>query len=600
MIDISRNHLVYVNEDGEIEDNICEAIEIVGKTANFVSGDTKLAVKIAVGETPQVFLVERETLAPNNLYGFLLKKGVHITADKNTLSEVSDYLFDCDKEVPVTYNHDRLGFIDLEEGIAFLHHKPVGKMLGSRAFSEYIRPKEVASNGTLEGWLTVVEEEIQGHTPMELALATGFSSVIAHLLRRENVYAEIPVVGFIGDSSTGKTTAAKVCASPYGPITEGVGLVKDVNATKNAFFKILERQAGLPQILDETTGRRDWNLSDTIYELVKGKSKAVCNTSSELKEQTSFSGTVIITGEKSIFDGGKVQMGMLARVSEFQNVPWTKDADHSRRICEKFNANHGTAVVPFVTYVLDLYEKQPTALKAMFKDEVDNLHDLLPNLSGVEERILNIFSTILISAVIANEALGLSLNVAEIRKLLVNNHLGKRPVQSQARQLYELVVAKINLYHQHFPGKSELSMKKAPTAKIMGTKVLEDGEMVVWVTCNVFEWFVKNEFPNYTPLLKELHKEGLIKRDAHRHYKFKRTINYGKVPCYGIVMEDWLGRDALLKAESQKKRIIKRAKNLLEDDEDEKVAKEVEANATNVQNLPQQFEIKTVEELKSA
>ena len=600
MIDVFGNQLVEVDENGEKLGDICEAIEIVGKTANFVSGDTKIAMRISIGETPQVFIVERAILSPNNIYNFLVRKGVHISSNKETLEAVSEYLFDCDKEVPVTYTHDRLGFIDLEEGIAFLHHKPVGKMLGSRAFSEYIKPKEVASNGTLEGWLTVVEEEIQGHTPMELALATGFSSVIAHLLRRENVYAEIPVVGFIGDSSTGKTTAAKVCASPYGPITEGVGFVKDVNATKNAFFKILERQAGLPQILDETTGRRDWNLSDTIYELVKGKSKAVCNTSSELKEQTTFSGTVIITGEKSIFDGGKVQMGMLARVSEFQNVPWTKDADHSRRICEKFNANHGTAIVPFVTYVLDLYEKQPMALKAMFKDEVENLHNLLPNLSGVEERILNIFSTILVSANIANDALGLSLDVDEIRKLLVANHQGKRPVQSQARQLYELVVEKINLYHQHFPGKSELSMKKAPTAKIMGTKVLENSEMVVWVACNIFDWFVKNEFPNYIPLFKELHKDGLIKQDAHRHYRHKRTINYGKVPCYGIVMEDWLGRDALLKAESQKKRVIKRTKNLLEDDEDEEVAKEVVNGESDLQNLPQQSEIENGEELKSA
>ena len=99
---------------------------------------------------------------------------------------------------------------------------------------------------------------------------------------------------------------------------------------------------------------------------------------------------------------------------------------------------------------------------------------------------------------------------------------------------------------------------------------------------------------------KELHKDGLIKQDAHRHYRHKRTINYGKVPCYGIVMEDWLGRDALLKAESQKKRIIKKPKNLLEDDEDEEVAKEVVNGESDLQNLPQQSEIENGEELKSA
>ena len=42
----------------------------------------------------------------------------------------------------------------------------------------------------------------------------------------------------------------------------------------------------------------------------------------------------------------------------------------------------------------------------------------------------------------------------------------------------------------------------------------------------------------------------------------------------------------------------KKARNLLEDDEE--VAKEVEANATNVQNLPQQLETEIAEELQSA
>jgi hypothetical protein len=65
-------------------------------------------------------------------------------------------------------------------------------------------------------------------------------------------------------------------------------------------------------------------------------------------------------------------------------------------------------------------------------------------------------------------------------------------------------------------------------------------------------------------------------------------------------MEDWLGRDALLKAESQKKRVIKRTKNLLEDDEDEEVAKEVVNGESDLQNLPQQSEIENGEELKSA
>ena len=158
MLEIVGNKLAEVDENGEVlGDGICEAIEIVGKTANFVSGDIKVAVKILVGETPQVFLVERSTLSPNNIYKFLVRKGVHITTNKETLEDVSEYLFECDENVPTTYTHDRLGFIEMEEGIAFLHKNPIGRMLGSKASSEYTNQREVASNGTLEGWMEVVE-----------------------------------------------------------------------------------------------------------------------------------------------------------------------------------------------------------------------------------------------------------------------------------------------------------------------------------------------------------------------------------------------------------------------------------------------------------
>ena len=617
MIDVFGNQLVEVDENGEKLGDICEAIEIVGKTANFVSGDTKIAMRISIGETPQVFVVERAILSPNNIYNFLVRKGVHIAANKETLEAVSEYLFECDKEVPTTYIHDRLGFIDMEEGIAFLHKNPIGRMLGSKASSEYTNSKEVACNGTLEGWLEVVEEEIQGHTPMELALATGFSAVIAHLLRRENVYAEIPVVGFIGDSSTGKTTAAKVSASPFGPITEGVGLVKDVNATKNAFFKILERQTGLPQILDETTGRRDWNLSDTIYELVKGKSKAVCNTSSELKDQTSFSGTVIITGEKSIFDNGKVQTGMLARVSEFQNVPWTKDADHSRRICEKFNANHGTAVVPFVTYVLELYENQPEELKTMFKEELKTLHTLMPNLSGVEERILNIFATILISAEIANASLGISLDVDEIRKLLVGNHQKNAPVETQAENLYQYLLERVVQDASSYPDKKKSERGLLRVTNMKGEVTTEDYHNVVYIAQHNFVKMAEEKFPNYNTLIPILADKGLMKKDKHRHYKFKRTLNLSKVYCYGLLIRDLEAEEAMRKKEEElQRKKLKRKKtsqriaqspqmvNLLADDDDEiieaKVVEEVINGESDLQNHPQQSESEANEELQAS
>ena len=370
--------------------------------------------------------------------------------------------------------------------------------------------------------------------------------------------------------------------------------------------------------MDETTGRRDWNLSDTIYELVKGKSKAVCNSSSELKEQTSFSGTVIITGEKSIFDNGKVQTGMLARVSEFQNIPWTKDADHSRRICEKFNANHGTAVVPFVNYVLELYENQPEEFKAMFKEELKTLHNLMPNLSGVEERILNIFATILISAEIANASLGISLDIEEIRKLLVSNHQKNAPVETQAENLYQYLLERVVQDASSFPDKKKTERGLLRVTNMKGELTTEDYHSVVYIAQHNFVKMAEEKFPNYSTLIPILADKGLMKKDKHRHYKFKRTLNSSPVYCYGLLIRDLEAEEAMRKKEEelQRKKLKRKLAsqkiaqspqmvNLLADDDDEEVTEasvgeEVEANATDLQNHPQQSESEANEELQAS
>ena len=106
-----------------------------------------------------------------------------------------------------------------------------------------------------------------------------------------------------------------------------------------------------------------------------------------------------------------------------------------------------------------------------------------------------------------------------------------------------------------------------------------------------------------------------MRKDQHRHYKFKRTLNIGKVPCYGLIVDDWdmkpeapkidpKFQEKMRKQEEWLAMMAKekeaRMAKLLEDDEDEEVAKEVVNGESDLQNLPQQSEIENGEELKSA
>lgn len=565
-IKIQDGYLVDVNAEGVRGNTFCTAVDLVEKHCNLLTSDVTVALKIWQGESEQTFRVSRETLTPKSLYSFLLKKGASIADDDLAPKAVSSYLFSLDADLPFNYYHESLGFVEIEGQLVFLHNHPIGKLGGAKAGSSYVNPAEISSQGSLADWKQVMTKEVCKHTPLEIALAVGFSAPVAHLLRQENVFSEVPIIAYIGESSTGKTTAAKLGASIYGSITEGAGIVKDINATKTAFFKILEQQRGFPQILDESTGTRDWNLADTIYELSKGTAKATCTSQSELKARTKFSGSIIITGEKSIFGTGNTQLGMLARVCEL-TLPWTKNADHSRRLCAKLSASHGTAVVPFIEYLLQEYAQDSSFLAKLHNDEIEQFRTLLPNIDGVEERLLNIYATILVSAKLANDALGLALDLEAMRKLLAEHHNKKKPVKSQARLLYELVVSKINLYHTHFPSKEQLTTFGAPNCKIMGMQEKEGNKVIVWITCETFCSFVKQQFPNYTSLLGHMFKEGLIKRDAHRHYKTQKTLNLGKVPCYCLILDGCLHQS--MEFVGDKPQPPKTGKSLLEENDEE-------------------------------
>ena len=335
-LEIRDGWLVDVTPEGNIVNTLCTAVDLVQKKANLLTGDSTVVLTVWQGECERTYEVSRETLVYKALYPFLLKKGVSMGCSEDTQKMVSSYLFGLDEALAFEYHHESLGFKEIDGQLVFLHNNPIGQLKGAKANSVYVNPAEVDCKGTLDDWQKVVAKEVYKHIPLEIALAVGFSAPVAYLLRRDNVYAEVPIVAYIGESSTGKTTAAKLAASIFGSITEGAGMVKDINSTKTAFFKILEKQIGFPQILDESTGNRDWNLADAIYDLSKGTAKATCNSNSELKDRSSFSGTIIITGEKSIFGTGNTQLGMLARVCEL-TLPWTKNAVHSRRLCEKLN-----------------------------------------------------------------------------------------------------------------------------------------------------------------------------------------------------------------------------------------------------------------------
>lgn len=615
-VELKDDRLVLYDEEGEYKGDLCDKIEIPEKKINLLTGDTVSTIVLWNGESSRRYEIKREEIIPSKIMHFLLKKNVNITTGKDVNEALCNYLIRSDYNAKEEYLHDNIGFEEIDGKLVFLADKVIGTLGDEREQSSYSNPEETACNGNLQSWLDVVNEEIIGKTELELALAIGASAPLAYLLRKEGAFSEVPVVALVGTSSTGKTSTLRLIASMFGSPHEGVGLVKDMNATKVAFFKDLGRRPGLPLIIDEAMIKRDWNLSDAIYEVSKGIEKATCTSNRNLNVRSTFSGTVVFTSEKSILEDGKITGGKVARLVEL-TLDWFRDADHARRVTQKINANHGSAVYPLLGHILTKYEEDNRFFNEMFNEELTVLRDGNIITNSIEERLLNTYATILVAAKVANEALGLALDVEAIKELLVKNHQKNAPVDSQADAFYYYLVEKVVLNANSFPAKDNKLGKKNPHPlyKMMGERVIDGDKQIIYISQETFKEFAEEKFTNYATLVPILAEKGLMRKDTkHRHYKFKRTLNIGKVPCYGLIVDDWDMKPEAPKTDPKKLEKQKKAEEwlammakekearmakLIEDD-DEEVAKEVVNGESDLQNLPKQSEIENGEELKSA
>ena len=613
-VELEDDRLVLYDEDGNCKGDLCDKIEIPEKKINLLTGDTVSTIVLWNGESARSYEIKREDIVPSKIMHFLLKKNVNVTTGKDVNEALCNYLIRSDYNAKEEYFHDSIGFEEIDDKLVFLADKVIGVLGDDRDQSVYSNQEETACNGSLQTWLDMVNEEVIGKTELELALAIGVSAPLAYLLRKEGAFAEVPVVALVGTSSTGKTSTLRLIASMFGSPHEGVGLVKDMNATKVAFFKDLGRRPGFPLIIDEAMIKRDWNLSDAIYEVSKGIEKATCTSNRNLNVRSTFSGTVVFTSEKSILEDGKITGGKVARLVEL-TLDWFRDADHARRVSQKINANHGSAVYPLLGHILEKYEEDNLCFNEMFYEELAVLHNDNIITNSIEERLLNTYATILVAAKVANDALGLALDVEAIKELLVKNHQKNAPVESQAEAFYYYLVEKVILNAGNFPAKPNVKLANKepyPTYKMMGERVIDGDKQIIYITQETFKEFAEEKFANYATLIPLLAEKGLMKKDQHRHYKFKRTLNMGKVPCYGLIVDEWgdkpqsvpispkmqekMKKQEEWLAEMAKAKEARMAKLLEDDDENEEVVN----GESNLPNLPLQSESEADEELKTA
>lgn len=520
------------DETGEPLGELCEEVYIKEERIDLLTRDCTVQIGMWIDNEEVIVSMNRSGLNRSVLRP-LLQKGFTMLDDTENIKAVLDYLLDSCKAASKVYEHSRLGFCEVNGKTVFLADGVIGDC---GVQSHYTKPKMTAPKGTLDSWKALVQREVIGCPNMELALAIGASAPVAHLLQEAGLMAEVPIWGLIGESSTGKTSCLRAMASIYGSAEEGSGLIGDFNATDRAILAML-KDAGIVHLIDESTIAGRKNFADMLYKLSKGLDKLTYYTSNGTKDRQGFTGCIVITGEHSLLEQSSADLGLYARVVEL-GLRWTDDADHARRVSQGCRANYGTAIVPYAHKLLEL-QKRPDLLKKEFDKELHRFNDAIGEVTGEQERLLNMYASVILSARLFNKALGLKLNVPGLRTLLIEAHRKATTKKDIAQELYDVVLDEVALHGQYFPKAQKDTHRVSelfPTT-LWGERTTTGGHDELWIVGSKFREFAgKHGFGNCTPYLQELSDTGLVKKFSDG-FTSKHPLGSNSPRCYCFYIE---------------------------------------------------------------
>lgn len=474
---------------------------------------------------------------------------------------VNTILADSEKNATYVFTHDRLGFHTLHDEPMFLAYNPIGATNQEIACSEHYLPKMTKPSGTFEAWHGLMTKYALGRPELELALALSAVAPIAHLLTEKNVLDLVPVIAFIGKSSTSKTTTLKMIASVYGAPNLRDGILSNLNATDNAFCELLSCRNGYPTLIDETSILPTWDFANALYNIPTGRSKLRCDSNGKLKEPKTYSGCIFLTGEYSLFKQLNCDdnSGIRARLVQF-GYQWASSAEHAEAIEKGCRENYGTAVYPLIEWIIANQDDLAVAYKKRRKKIKAELTKHAPQLTGISERVIKTYALILLGASVVKAALNLDLNYSAIKNLLIKHFIDNYvttevETEDPIDQVYEYLLQVVAQKSYYFPAKSEMKGAKV----LYGMQDLENYKQCVWIMTTEFKTMLqaakKNsglEYKRDKDILDAMHAKKYVLRCAADRFTKRVWINGKWVSCYGLLTGTRSAEDSKKKTEEDR------------------------------------------------
>ena len=271
---------------------------------------------------------------------------------------------------------------------------------------DYAGDVDIKASGRAKKWASMYNEWVSGHAKLELVVAIALTAPVIYRINQFQPIGNF-LVSFIGESSTGKTTALQLALSIYGKPTRGNGgLMDTLHGTVNAITNSIRKKNGFLNGFDEATGTllksgkasEIWN--NMIYDFSTGEDKKRMRSDLSMNERSCCYSTTIFTSELSIIESLNNSIeGQAVRLLEIEGG-FTDTPEQSNEIKKLSLANYGWIAGYFVRRLEKLDDDD---LRELYEACKKRLADKTSVDSRYRTRILETLAVVLVAAKIVNE-----------------------------------------------------------------------------------------------------------------------------------------------------------------------------------------------------
>ncbi|MCH5314582.1 MAG: DUF927 domain-containing protein [Eubacterium sp.] len=494
-------------------------VEIIKRYVNLEDKTQSFKLKIKNNGCTNTVIMKRSEVfgVSEKLYDY----GANIPTQKDFKN---DMLFK-EPNAPIKHIHSGLGWDKYKDKNIFKAYSAVGIK------SAYNGKFDIKPKGSQDEWIECIKKYAMPQIPLQFAVVSGMSAVTAGFLK-DGMDGSI-FVHIYGESSKGKTTAAMLALSAAGnpnPMAKNT-LFGDWGDTANYRISMLAGNHGFPIVFDELSKADSKDLSKFVYNLTNSKDKGRLKSNAEQRDVSTWSTTVLSTGESSLLARCNNNGGLLVRVLEICPDEITASAEQAEALKEGIIHNYGWANSILAGY----YLKKPKSVVSVFNQYREHLKKEIPINNELVNRLIKKLAVIITTAYFAKKVFDLDFDTKAIKKLLIEAVLKQNEEHpfEQSKLLVDCLLSDLATS----PDKYVLIKQRKPLNDIFGKNIrgfireippIDIGEEqcsveLIFPTGN-FERLLNNwGFTNKLKELKALDEKGFIKKEG-KHYSIRRKI----------------------------------------------------------------------------